>query len=60
MFGACGCVSTHFPLSEAVWAQVGYGEDGEALNETPFILRDIDAGLTVRTCKVRAPEQQGQ
>jgi enterochelin esterase-like enzyme len=47
VFGACGCVSTHFPLSEAVWAQVGYGEDGEALNETPFILRDIDAGLTV-------------
>ena len=46
-FGSCGCVSTHFPLSERVWAQVGYGEDGEALDETPFILRDIEAGLTV-------------
>ena len=46
-FGSCGCVSTHFPLSERVWAQVGNGEDGEALDETPFIIRDIEAGLTV-------------
>jgi enterochelin esterase-like enzyme len=46
-FGSCGCVSTHFPLSEAVWAQVGYGEDGDDPDGTPFILRDIEAGLTV-------------
>ena len=47
VFGSCGCVSTHFPLSEAVWRQVGYGEDGEAADETPYILRDIEAGLRV-------------
>jgi enterochelin esterase-like enzyme len=47
VFGACGCVSTHFPLSEAVWAQVLEGEAGESLDETPYVIRDIEAGLTV-------------
>lgn len=49
VFGACGCVSTHFPLSEAVWAQVITGDDAatESLDEQPYILRDIEAGLTV-------------
>ncbi|MCL7960489.1 MAG: alpha/beta hydrolase-fold protein [marine benthic group bacterium] len=47
VFGSCGCVSTHFPLSEAVWQGVGYGEAGETPDETPFIVRDIEAGLTV-------------
>lgn len=45
-FGSCGCVSSHFPLSEAVWAQVGYGAAGEDLDSTPFVIRDIEGGLT--------------
>ena len=47
VFGSCGCVSTHFPLSEAVWNQVGYGDGGEAQDETPYVLQDIEAGLKV-------------
>lgn len=47
VFGSCGCVSTHFPLSEAVWQQVGYGTPGETPDETPYIVLDIEAGLTV-------------
>ncbi len=47
VFGSCGCVSTHFPLSEAVWNQVGYGEGAEAPDETPYVLLDIEAGMTV-------------
>jgi predicted alpha/beta superfamily hydrolase len=47
-FGACGCLSTHFPLSEAMVTRVFPG--AVASNEpdtTPYILRDIAAGLTV-------------
>lgn len=47
VFGACGCLSTHFPLSEAQWGEVLGEETGEEPDETPFILRDIEAGLTV-------------
>jgi enterochelin esterase-like enzyme len=39
-FGACGCVSTHFPLSEAM---VGVQNP----DTTPYILRDIAAGFKV-------------
>ncbi len=47
VFGSCGCVSTHFPLSEAQWGEVlGLGV-GETPDETPYIVRDIEAGLTV-------------
>lgn len=47
-FGACGCVSTHFPLSEAVVARYFPGLAGSATpDSTPYILRDITAGLTV-------------
>jgi len=47
VFGSCGCVSTHFPLSEAQWGEVlGLGV-GESPDETPYIVRDIAAGLTV-------------
>ena len=45
-FGSCACVSTHFPLSEAVAAESFAGTTQEA-DETPFIIRDIEAGLTV-------------
>jgi enterochelin esterase-like enzyme len=47
VFGSCGCVSTHFPLSEAVWAEVASDEAGETPDDTPYIVRDIEAGLTV-------------
>jgi predicted alpha/beta superfamily hydrolase len=48
VFGACGCLSTHFPMSEAQVAQYfpGVAADREP-DETPFIIRDIEAGLTV-------------
>jgi predicted alpha/beta superfamily hydrolase len=47
VFGACGCVSTHFPLSEAVVARYFPGLARSAMpDSTPYILRDIAAGLT--------------
>ena len=46
--GACGCVSTHFPLSEAVVAQYfEFAEKKAAPDETPYIYRDIENGLAV-------------
>jgi enterochelin esterase-like enzyme len=48
VFGACGCMSTHFPLSEAMVAQYLPGLVTAAHPDTtPYILRDIAAGLTV-------------
>ncbi len=45
-FGACGCESTHFPLSEAVVAQVFQDVPHvEHPDTTPYIIRDIAAGL---------------
>ncbi len=46
-FGACGCISTHFPLSEAVAASVlpGMATDRPP-DETPYVIRDIRAGLS--------------
>ncbi len=48
VFGACGCISTHFPLSEAVAAQVfpGFATVGVP-DTTPYIVRDIRAGLDI-------------
>ena len=40
VFGACGCVSSHFALSEKDMAG-GYAD------QTPYIVRDIEAGDTV-------------
>lgn len=46
--GACGCVSTHFPLSEAVVAQYfEFADKKAAPEETPYIYRDIESGLTI-------------
>lgn len=43
IFGACGCVSSHFPLSEAMIA--GFlGGDVSAADATPYMLRDIENG----------------
>ena len=48
IFGACGCVSTHFPLSEAVIAQVFPGIVTTATPDTmPYILREIETGRRV-------------
>jgi hypothetical protein len=47
VFGACGCVSTHFPLSEAVAAQVFPGAvTADHPDTIPYVIRDIEAGLT--------------
>ena len=45
VFGACGCVSTHFPLSEAVAVQVLHLPASGVPDTTPYIVRDIRAGL---------------
>ena len=45
-FGACGCESTHFPLSEAVVAEVfPVFPCPPAPDTTPYIIRDIRSGL---------------
>ncbi|MEZ5955232.1 MAG: alpha/beta hydrolase-fold protein [Hyphomonas sp.] len=47
VFGACGCVSTHFPLSEAVVKQVFPNiRIGPEPDDAPYLVRDIEAGLT--------------
>ena len=46
VFGSCGCVSSHFPFNEAVLERfTGVKPEGPAA-DTPFIVRDIEAGLT--------------
>jgi cyclomaltodextrinase / maltogenic alpha-amylase / neopullulanase len=45
-FGSCGCISTHFPISEAVVAQYFQGITSPANPDTmPYIIRDIRSGL---------------
>lgn len=45
-FGACGCLSTHFPLSEAWVAPYLHDSIAPAHPDTvPYIIRDIAAGL---------------
>ena len=45
-FGACGCMSTHFPLSEAVVREMIPGVPTPAVSDTtPYLVRDIAAGL---------------
>jgi enterochelin esterase-like enzyme len=48
VFGACGCLSTHFPLSAAAAAAYFGGDSAKATSDTtPYIVRDIAAGMTV-------------
>ena len=48
VFGACGCVSTHFPISEAVVAEVFPNLSAVANPDTtPYIIKDIAAGRKV-------------
>ncbi|MFL5495484.1 MAG: alpha/beta hydrolase-fold protein [Gemmatimonadales bacterium] len=45
-FGACGCESTHFPISEAVVARFFPGVPVPAAPDTtPYVIRDIRSGL---------------
>lgn len=45
-FGGCGCLSSHFPLSEAVVADNFPGYTAAATPDpTPYVLHDIAAGL---------------
>jgi enterochelin esterase-like enzyme len=45
-FGACGCESTHFPLSPAVAADIEPGAGAPATRDTvPYVIRDIANGL---------------
>ncbi len=47
-FGACGCLSTGFPLSEAIADRYFTGVTAVATADTtPYIVRDIAAGFTV-------------
>jgi glycosidase/S-formylglutathione hydrolase FrmB len=47
VFGACGCLSTHFPLSEAVVARYFPGASEASTPDTiAYIIKDIRAGLT--------------
>jgi glycosidase/enterochelin esterase-like enzyme len=43
-FGSCGCVSTHFPISEAVMAG---GPAGARRDTVPYLYRDIARGFRV-------------
>ena len=48
VFGSCGCISSHFPLSEAVEAQMsGRASTTATPDTTPYLIRDIRAGLKV-------------
>ena len=46
VFGACGCESTHFALSESIVKRYLRGVEPPADPDTvPFVVRDIEAGL---------------
>jgi enterochelin esterase-like enzyme len=46
VFGSCGCLSSHFPLSEAVAARVlPELATAGAPDTVPYIIRDIERGL---------------
>lgn len=44
-FGACACLSTHFPLSEAVAGEFPGMPHPANPDTTPYLIRDIAAGL---------------
>jgi enterochelin esterase-like enzyme len=47
VFGACGCVSTHFPFSERQVAEYFPGAASGTPDSVPYILRDIERGVRV-------------
>jgi enterochelin esterase-like enzyme len=44
VFGACGCVSSHFALSAADMSSFA---DGSPADATPYVVRDIENGDTI-------------
>ena len=46
VFGACGCVSSHFALNERMFAGP-FEPDPQALDPSPYVVRDIENGETV-------------
>ncbi|MCG8370119.1 MAG: alpha-amylase family glycosyl hydrolase [Proteobacteria bacterium] len=46
VFGACGCVSSHFALSERNYAEMS-GGDGAEVDPRPYVVRDIESGASV-------------
>ena len=44
-FGSCGCISTHFPISEDVAARVLNIPVAGTPDTTPYVVRDIARGL---------------
>ncbi|MEL6365880.1 MAG: alpha/beta hydrolase-fold protein [Pseudomonadota bacterium] len=47
VFSACGCVSTHTPLSPTLAARYIPGAEGDPADDRPYILADIEAGLAM-------------
>lgn len=47
VFSACGCVSSHFPISEALYVQYVEGGSPEGVDARPYIIRDIASGATM-------------
>ena len=45
-FSACGCVSSHFPISDAIAASF-LGNDPSDEDATPYVIKDITNGDTV-------------
>lgn len=45
VFGSCGCVSTHFPLSERQFGRAPGEPRAIAPDTVPYIVRDIERGL---------------
>jgi len=46
VFGACGCVSSHFALNERMFAGP-FGPEPQALDPSPYVVRDIESGATI-------------
>lgn len=46
VIGACGCVSSHFALSEQMFARY-FSADWQDKDPTPYIVRDVQAGGTL-------------
>jgi len=46
VIGACGCVSSHFALSEQMFTD-NPGQDRQDADPTPFIVRDMESGDSI-------------
>jgi oligosaccharide 4-alpha-D-glucosyltransferase len=46
VIGACGCVSSHFALSQQMFTDY-FSQDWQDADPTPFVIRDIESGDTI-------------